>query len=452
MKWYFLSDNHLLDKDIKSLIKQIAIPSSIGMFFNTMYNVVDTFYVGMISTVAITALSYSFILFFMILSISFGLSTAITVHVGHSLGRKNKTLAKIFVANGMSFVAIVSILLYIFALLFMEPIFELMGAKGESLVLALEYTYIIILGAIPMLLGLGANAVLIAKGDTKSYRNTLILGFFLNLILDPLFIYGYAFIPAFGFEGVAIATVIIQGINFLYITYKLYGTNLFDFSKPKLFLPDIRIYKRILTQAFPSSFNMFVMSLGTMLVTYFVSEYGYKEVAAFGIGYRVEQICLLPMLGLNTAVSSIVANNFGAKNYDRIYEVIKKALIYGYMMSAFGLVFLIIFGKLIVMAFDSDPYVVDISYTYIVVEGFVFFAYITMFITISTLQGIKQPFIIAYISFYRQLLMPFICLYILVQVYMVDIFYVWIALALIIYSAAIYLLFYTKKKLKETLV
>ena len=82
-----MARNELLTKDINSLIKQIAVPSSIGMFFNTMYNVVDTFYVGTISTVAITALSYSFVLFFMLLSLSFGLSSAITAHVGNSLGK-----------------------------------------------------------------------------------------------------------------------------------------------------------------------------------------------------------------------------------------------------------------------------------------------------------------------------------------------------------------------------
>ncbi len=443
-----MKENHLLTQDINTLIKQIAIPSSIGMFFNTMYNVVDTFYVGMISTVAITALSYSFIVFFMFLSISFGLSSAITAHVGHSLGRKNKTIAKIFVANGMTFVSMVSIVLCVVGLLMLEPIFKLMGASGEALTLALDYTNIIILGAVPMLIGLGANAVLIARGDTKSYRNTLIFGFILNLILDPLFIYGYGIIPAFGFEGVAIATVLIQTITFIYIMYKLYLTGLFDLEKPRLFLPEMRIYKRIAKQAIPSSLNMFTMSLGTMLVTYFVSHYGYKEVAAFGIGYRVEQIALLPMLGLNTAVNSIVANNYGAKNFDRIYEVINKALKYGYIMSAIGLVFLILFAKYIVMAFDNDPYVINEAYIYIVIEGVIFFAYITLFIATSTLQAIKQPFIVPYISAYRQLLMPAIFLFFIVKVYDLDIIYMWIVMGLIIYSAAIYMYFYMNNKLK----
>lgn len=445
-----MKKNELLTKDISSLIKQIAIPSSIGMFFNTMYNVVDTFYVGMISTIAITALSYSFMVFFMILSISFGLSSAITAHVGNSLGRHKHKLAQIFVANGLTFILITSSILCFVGFLFLENIFQLMGAKDKALELCLEYTNIILLGVVPMLLGLGANAALIAKGDTKSYRNTLIFGFFLNLILDPLFIYGYGFIPSLGFAGVAYATIFIQFITFLYITYKLYKTNLLNFHIPKMFLPDIRIYKKIATQAIPMSLNMFTMSLGTMLIMYFVSFYGYKTVAAFGIGYRVEQIVLLPMLGLNTAVSAIVANNYGAKNFDRIYEVIHKSLKYGYIMSAMGVVLLALFGKYIIMAFDNDIEVINTAYNYVMVESIIFFAFITLFISNSVLQGIKQPFIIPYVSVYRQVLMPFILLTIAVKYFECSILTVWIIIGLIIYSAAIWIYFYMNKKL-ETL-
>ena len=443
-----MKKNELLTKDITTLIKQIAIPSSIGMFFNTMYNVVDTIYVGMISTVAITALSYSFIVFFMILSISFGLSSAITVHVGHSLGKHKQKLAKIFVMNGITFIAIVSSLLCLVGFIFLPNIFSLLGAKNEALQLSLEYTNVILIGVIPMLLGLGANAVLIAKGDTKSYRNTLIFGFCLNLILDPLLIYGYGIVPAFGFKGVAFATVFIQFITFVYIFYKLYKTNLFDFKVPKMFLPDIRIYKKILIQALPMSLNMFTMSLGTMLIMYFVSFYGYKTVAAFGIGYRVEQIILLPMLGLNTAVSTIVANNYGAKNFDRIAEVISKALKYGYIMSGLGIVFLFFFGKLIIAAFDTDIEVIETAYMYVMIESVIFFAFITIFIANSTLQGIKQPFIIPYVSIYRQILMPFVLLYTAVVYFECSVITAWILVGIIIYSAAIWIYFYMKNKLE----
>jgi len=440
--------NDLITKDIKQLIFQIAIPSSIGMFFNTMYNVVDTFYVGKISTEAISALTYSFIIFFMLLSISFGLSSAITAYVGGALGKHKRNMARIYATNGISLLMLVSFILTLTSFILLEYIFVLMGATGKVLEYALEYTYIILLGIVPMLIGLGANSVLVALGDTKSYRNILIIGFILNVILDPLFIYGFYFIPALGISGVAIATILIQYITLIYMLTKLYKTNLLHTSNFFKSTPNINAFKHLTKQAIPTSLNMFLGSLGSMITMYFVSTYGFKAVAAFGIGYRVEQIILLPMLGLNTAVISIVSNNFGAKNFDRIDEVIDKSLKYGYIMSAMGVVLIALFGKYMIMVFDTDVEVVDTAYTYIMFESFIFFSFITLFISSSTLQGIKNPFIIPYISFYRQIFMPLIFFSLVVNVFDLPIIYLWVSMFIIITSAAIYIKIYTKKQLE----
>ncbi|MDF1878973.1 MATE family efflux transporter [Sulfurimonas sp. SAG-AH-194-C20] len=441
--------NELITKDINKLILKIAIPSSIGMFFNTMYNVVDTFYIGQISTEAISALTYSFMIFFMLLSVSFGLSSAITAYVGGALGKHKRNMARLYTAHGISLFVIIAFSLTIISFILLKYIFVMMGATGQVLEYALEYTYIILLGIFPMLIGLGANSVLIALGDTKSYRNILIVGFFLNVILDPLFIHGFYFIPALGISGVALATVTIQYITLIFMLYKLYKTDLFNVSRFFKSTPEIKVYKHLLKQAIPTSINMFLGSLGSMITMYFVSMYGFKSVAAFGIGYRVEQIILLPMLGLNTAVISIVSNNFGAKNFERIDEVIHKALKYGYIMSGVGVVLIALFGKYMIMVFDTDTEVVDIAYVYIIFESFIFFSFITIFISTSTLQGLKRPFVVPYISFYRQIFMPLIFFTLVVYVFELSIIYLWISMFLIITSAAIYLKLYVNKELKK---
>jgi putative MATE family efflux protein len=441
-----MAENELITKEIKGLIFKIAVPSSIGMFFNTMYNVVDTFYVGKISTEAISALTYSFMIFFMLLSLSYGLSSAITAFVGGALGQYKRTLAGMYTANGLSLYLFSALGLTGLGLVFLEPIFTLIGAEGVVLEYALEYTYTILMGIIPMLVGLGINAVLIALGDTRSYRNVLILGFFLNVIFDPLFMYGFYVIPAFGISGVALATVAIQYITLIYMIYKLSQTRLITRADLYRFLPNLRLFRQLLKQAIPSSQNMVLMSFGSLITTYFVSTYGFEAVAAFGIGYRVEQIILLPMLGLNTAVISLVSNNFGAKDFERIDEVIHASLKYGYIMSAIGVVFIALAGKYIIMLFDTNTQVVDTAYVYIIFESFIFFSFITLFISVSTLQGIKQPFIIPYVSFYRQILMPVIFFSIVVY-YEMRIEYLWGSMLIIISSAAVYMRWYVKKEL-----
>lgn len=440
-------NNHLITQDVKSLILKIAIPSSIGLFFNTMYNVVDTYYAGTLSTLAISALSYSFMVYFMFLSVSFGLSSALTVFVGNALGKHRQSEAKLYVSNGIGLLFLFSLLLLLLGFLFIEKIFILVGAK-EELALAMEYTSIILLGIPAMLLGLGANATLVALGDTKSYRNTLIVGFFLNIILTPLFLYGINGYLYFGFKGIALTTILVQYLTLVYMAYKLLQTKLFIIPKLNKLKININIYKNILQQGFPISLNMAMNSLGTLILTYYISDFGYKAMAAFGIGFRVEQIVLLPMLGLNIAVATLIANNYGAKNFDRIHETIRIALRYGLMMSFIGLLILVLFGKNIISIFDNDQDVLEITYTYIVFEGFILFAYLSLFINDSTLQGIKKPIMIPFISLYRKIIMPFILLFLLVKILYLPIESIWIAMLFIIYSSAIFHHFYTKKQLK----
>ena len=140
-----------------------------------------------------------------------------------------------------------------------------------------------------MLIGLGANAILVALGDTKSYRNILIIGFILNVILNPMFIYGFYFIPALGISGVAIATVLIQCITLLYMLFKLSKTDLFSMKHFISSLPNIKAFKHLINQAIPTSINMFLGSLGRLLC----------------ILYRLTALKQLPLLELGTEWSKL---------------------------------------------------------------------------------------------------------------------------------------------------
>ena len=209
--------NHLTTEKIPSLIKQIAIPASTGMFFNTMYNVVDTFYAGLISTQAIAALSLSFMIFFLIVGFGYGFSSAITALLGNAFGKKRAKLASIYAYKGILFVPIIGMILSFIGYFIAPSLFMLLGASGQYLNTSIEYINPILFGSVFFMLNFSLNSVLVSQGDTKTYRNTLIFGFFANLVLNPIFIYGFLFIPAMGIQGIAIATVLIQVINMLYM-------------------------------------------------------------------------------------------------------------------------------------------------------------------------------------------------------------------------------------------
>lgn len=438
----------LITDDIPSLIKQLAIPASTGMFFNTMYNVVDTFYAGLISTQAIAALSLSFMIFFLIIGTGYGFSSAITALIGNAFGKKRDKLSVIYAHKGLVFVPLIGVIISLFGFIFAQDIFILLGATQGYLKDALDYIYTILLGVVFFMGNFALNAILIATGDTKSYRNTLIFGFFANIALNPLFIYGFLFIPAMGIKGIALATVLIQCLNMFYLLNKVLKTKLIHFERLDYFLPHKKLYMNILKQGMPASLNMLAMAMGSLLVIYFVSHYGIHAVAGYGIGFRVEQLMLLPALGLSTSVLSLVSNNFGAKRYDRVKDTLYYALKYGFYICLFGVSFLYIFGEMIIRQFDDNALVVNYAIEYLLIEVWIFFAFLTLFICVSTLQGIKEPKMIFYVALYRQIIAKFIVGYMVVKYFELDIIWLWVGLLLMIYSAAIFLYFYTRNRLK----
>ncbi|WP_424688780.1 MATE family efflux transporter [Halarcobacter ebronensis] len=445
-------NSHLINDDIPTLLKQITIPASTGMFFNTMYNVVDTFYAGLISTQAISALSLSFMIFFTIIGLGYGFSSAITALIGNASGRSKRFLASLYAHKGIFFMQLVALALTLVGFLMSPYLFMLLGASGAYMDMALDYINIILAGTIFFMTNFALNAILVSRGDTKSYRNTLIFGFFANLVLNPLFIYGFLFIPAMGIKGIALSTVLIQLINALYLLKKVMDTKLVHFEKINYFFPHKKVYKEMITQGIPSSMNMLIMSIGSLILMYFVSLYGVKAVAGYGIGFRVEQIMLLPALGLSSAVLSLVSNNYGARKYDRVQETVNKALKYGFIIATFGIVFLYIFGKMIVSQFDSDPIVIGFGYDYLVVEVLIFYAYVVLFICVSTLQGIKKPKMILYIALYRQIIAKYAIAYVLVIWLALEYIYLWMGVLVMIYSAAIFAYIYTQRLLKEVCI
>ncbi len=440
---------HLLTDDIPSLLKQIAIPASTGMFFNTMYNVVDTFYAGLISTQAISALSLSFMIFFTIIGLGYGFSSAITALIGNASGKSKKFLASLYAHKGIFFMQILAVALTIIGFIISPYLFEILGASGEYLEISLNYINVILAGTVFFMTNFALNAILVSQGDTKSYRNTLIFGFFANLILNPLFIYGFWFIPAMGISGIAFATVLIQVLNNVYMLKKVLETKLIHFENLKYFYPHLKIYKDFIIQGIPSSMNMLIMAIGSIILMYFVTLYGVKAVAGYGIGFRVEQLMLLPALGLSSAVLSIISNNYGAKKYDRVQDTLNTALKYGFYISTFGIIFLYIFGKLIISQFDSDAEVIRYGLDYLLVEVWIFYAYVILFICVSTLQAIKKPKMILYIALYRQIIAKYLVAYILVVWLALDYFYLWFGVLVMIYSAAIFAYFYTQNLLKK---
>ncbi len=429
----------LTQGDIKSHMKTLAIPATIGFLFHTLYNVTDTFFAGQISTQALAALSLSFPVFFMVIAVAAGMSEALTALVGNALGENEKARAAHYAQNGLLFGFLLSIVLTIVGVLSVPFLMQQLGAEGSYLDQAVGYTATIVFGTVFFVLTFFINALLNSVGDMVSFRNILIVSFFLNIGLD------YYFVTAgYGVIGIAYATLITEALSMLYLFYRLRRTSLLQgIDNFKLDLP---LFWNITTHGVPPSANMVFMAIGVFIITYYASPYGESVVAALGIGMRIEQIALMPAIGINMAVLSIVSQNSGAKLYERAEEAVKVGLIGGAYIAIFGAIALVFGGSFLIGVFSSDVQVIAEGVRFLYVEAALIFPFVVIFIYVAVLQGIRRPKFIFYLALARQIILPILLLEV-VSNYIQTPLSVWIVIGLIVVLSSVVVWWYGRKEL-----
>lgn len=442
-------NNNLTTAPVGRLVRNIAVPASIGMFFNTMYNVVDTYYAGLISTQAQAALSLSFPVFFIIIAMGAGISTGANALISNALGSGDEDMAREYSVQAIWFALFIGILLT-FSGFFLAPrLFMLLGASGEYLDISLSYMNIILMATTAFLLVYVLNSVLTAQGDTRSFRNFLILGFFMNLLLNPWFMFGGFGVPAMGIQGVALATFVVEVIGVLYMGYKAKQTELFSGRKIKIGKINKKTIYELSGQGFPASLNMMTIAVGVFIITYFISPYGESAVAAYGIATRIDQIALLPLMGLNTACLTLIGQNNGAKKADRVKEVFRTVMTYGVSVTLVGMIVVYVFVERLMGFFSNDLEVISIGVTFLKISLLAYWAYMILFLSVSAIQGLKRPLFAIWIGLYRQIGAPAIIFYLFGTIFGFGLLGIWWGIFIINWSAVIISLIYTLNMLKK---
>jgi putative MATE family efflux protein len=417
-----------------------------------MYNVVDTYFGGLISTQALAALSLAFPVFFIIIAMGNGISTGATALTANALGAGDRKEAKLFAIQGITFGVLTAFALTFFGFYTSPFLFSVLGASDEYLMISVGYMNTIFLGAVFFMLIYMFTSILNAMGDTRPFRNFLILGFLLNILLDPWFIYGGLGIPAMGFIGIALATVLIQVIGCFYLGFRVHKTGLISNKELQDIFPKFRPFVEIARQGFPASFSMITVGLGIFVITYFISKFGKEGVAAYGIATRVEQIVLLPSIGLNVATLTIVAQNNGAKLFDRVRETVKTGLRYGAFLMAIGTVGVLILARYLMGLFTDDASVIEIGTTYLRISAFLLYGYVILFLHVAALQGLKRPMFAIWIGLFRQILAPVILFHLLSQVLDFGLLGIWWGIFSINWFSAGVTLFYARWVMKKIAV
>ena len=440
----------LLNEKIPTLVRKLAVPASVGTLFQTLYNIVDTFFAGKISPDALSALSKSFPMYFIIVATSIGVTIAGTSLIGNSIGENDKKKILYYFSNIIYFGIFISVLLTLFGLFFSETVFLLMGSSNKVTSLGLEYTNIIFSGTILFILVVAFNSLLHAEGDTKTYRNALILSFFLNIILNPILIFGFLFIPAFGVKGIGIATIISQILSFLIIFYKVIkNKRIREMSREYLSIKFVYI-KDIFFQSMPISLAICGYSIASAIIFAYVGLSGEAAAAGYGAATRIEQVVLLPVLGINTAIISIIAQNYGAGKYERIKESYYTAIKYALIIMILSGIFIFLTSGIIPTFFSDSLEVNHFGKKYLQISAFVLPAYPIFFLSNGFFMALKKSENALLTNFFRNIIMPIFTFYL--ATYIVadfnTFFWIWV-ISNWIFSISLLLivLYYIKKKL-----
>ena len=443
----------LLKENIPVLVRKLAIPASVGTLFQTLYNIVDTFYSGLISPEALSALSKSFPIYFIIVATSIGVTVGGTSLIGNSIGEKNEKNASYYFTHIIIYGLLISVFITFIGLYFSEKVFNLMGSTQEITNLGLQYTNIMFYGSFLFFLVVSLNSLLHAEGDTKTYRNVLILSFLLNIILNPILIFGFLFIPAMGMMGIGLSTIIAQLIAFLIILFKVLQNPRVKKITIEYFNVKFIFLKNIFFQSMPISIAICGYAVAATFIFTYVGQTSELAVAGYGAATRIEQVVLLPILGINTAIISIIAQNFGANNFDRVKDTYFVSIKYGLILMFFSGILVYLTADIVPRFFSSNEVVLEYGRRYLKIAAFILPAYPIFFLSNGFFMGLKKSNYAMVNNMMRNVLVP-ICVFYLAKYLSADFdtfFWLWFVfqwtLSILLFT---YVSYYIKKKLDKS--
>ena len=338
-------NNYILEGSIIKALLMISLPIIFANVLQTVYQLIDTFWVGRLGTEAVAAVSLSFPILFFLSSIAMGLTMAGSILVAQYNGKGNKEYVSLATGQTLSLVGIIAILISTVGYFSSNFLLSLMTNDSIVLIQATSYLQISFLGMLATFLYFIFQSSLRGIGEVKFPMYIILFTVILNFFLDPLFMFGYKFIPAMGVAGVAIATVITQTISAtIGIIVLMRGT-----FNIKLKIRDLKLrlawIKKIIRLGLPSSLEHSSRTFGMVIMTFLISTFGTLAVASYGIGTRILSFIIIPAIGLAISASTLVGNNLGAGNYERVKKITKIGGYIGFLSLTIIGIILFIFAK-----------------------------------------------------------------------------------------------------------
>jgi putative MATE family efflux protein len=419
----------LADENIGKLLFKLSAPATVGMIVSALYNLVDTIFVGHAlgenSVQGIAGIAVSFPIMMIVMAIALAIGIGASSIISRSLGENDLEKAKSTMGNVLSLILISSTIITLAGSVFLVPILKSFGTTETIMPYATDYLSIIIYGSFFSIFAMAMNNVARAEGNAKVAMYAMIASAGINIILDPIFIFGFDM----GIKGAAVATVLAQAISSLYLMYYFTsGKSMLQVRSEHITLKKDIVSETLAIGLGPFSRNasssLMIIVLNNVLAIYG----GDISIAVFGIVNRMFMFAFMPMFGIIQGLQPIVGFNYGAKNYDRVKQSIKLSVVITTAMSILGFLLLFIFPEQLFSIFSTDQQLISSGKdaTRIMVMAVPLVGFQIVGASLYQAIGKAKPSII--LSMSRQLL--FLIPFVLILPHFFDLWGVWIAFPL----------------------
>lgn len=383
---------------LRRVMFTLSLPAILGMLSNALYHVVDSIYIGRLGTQAIGAIAVAFPIFALIgaIGISFGVGTG--SFISRALGAGNKKQADRATAAGFISVVTAGVSLSVFGLIFLDPVLRLFGATETILPQARAYGVVMISGSTITMLKIYFNNLVRAEGNTRWSMVGMMGGAFLNIVLDPILIFGLNM----GIQGAAVATVISQSVGLTLLAGYFVRRHSYVRFRPWDFRVGGAVYRDMLGTGAPMFFRQAMGSFAIALLNTTAAAYGDAAVGAIGVVLRVLVFGMMPVYGFGQGYQPVAGYNYGAGAFDRLFHAMRLSIAWTSLYTTSLAVLALVFSPQIISLFSTDPEVVAIGSQGLRMVYSVFPLFGLQVIPLVSFQSLGKPLPALFIGLSRQ--------------------------------------------------
>ncbi len=384
------TDKHgLLSAPIGETLRKMTLPMTMGMIAILMFNLVDTFFISLLGTEALAAISYTFPVTFAVNCITMGIGMGLSTNIGRLLGQGHSSQAARFTTHGLLLALVLVAIASSIGFLTIRPLFSFLGAADDLLPLIEQYMQVWYLTIPLLVIPMAGNSAIRATGDTKTPALIMMLAGFINGVLDPLLIFGLGPFPELGIQGAAIASAFswlgaLAGSLYLLVKREKLLAN----PQWQLIKKD---WQQTLKIGTPAALSIAMNPLSGAILMMLLSNHGTSAVAAYGAAQRIESILILVLMSLTSALTPFMAQNLGANNPQRAFAGLFLSMRFSLVFQ--GIIFLAMVPLSIPLAalFSQEEAVQSQLWHYLLVVPFSYGFQGVVMIFVSGLNAMHKP-------------------------------------------------------------